>query len=53
LGEWTERYDAVLSRLHTYRDAGASERTYQAIIERFVPSVTGSAAGRLTKSATS
>ncbi|MBT8442600.1 MAG: CDP-glycerol glycerophosphotransferase family protein [Gammaproteobacteria bacterium] len=53
LGEWTERYDTVLSRLHTYRDAGASERTYQAIIERFLPSVTGSTAGRLTKSATS
>lgn len=38
LGEWQDRYQAVLSRFHTYRDGGSSERVYHLILERFVPS---------------
>ncbi len=36
MGEWREKYDEVLQRFHTYRDAGASERVYAEIMQRFV-----------------
>lgn len=53
LGDWREPYAAVLSRLHSYRDPGSSERTYRAIVARFVPSVADCATGTLTNSSVS
>jgi CDP-glycerol glycerophosphotransferase (TagB/SpsB family) len=35
--EWQDKYQAVLDRFHTYRDAHSSERTYREIATRFLP----------------
>ena len=37
IGRWREKYESVLDRFHTFRDAGSSERTYREIMTRFVP----------------
>lgn len=37
MGEWRNKYQEVLDRFHTYRDAQSSERTYRAIVTRFLP----------------
>jgi CDP-glycerol glycerophosphotransferase len=50
LGEWQSRYEAILSRFHTYRDARSSERALQAISGRFLPSVTDGTSRALTES---
>jgi len=34
--EWRESYDRVLSKFHTYRDAGSSARVYHAIVDSCV-----------------
>jgi len=41
IGEWQEKYLAVLDRFHTFRDAQASARTCREIIARFLPPATG------------
>ncbi len=38
IGEWQDRYRAVLNRFHTFRDAQASARTCREIVTRFLPS---------------
>jgi len=51
LGHWRGRYEDMLTRFHTYRDARSSERTYGAIVTRFLPAASRNADGSLTKSA--
>jgi len=41
VGEWQSKYQAVLDRFHTYRDARASERTYREMVARFLPAADG------------
>jgi len=36
-GEWRDKYQEVLGRFHTWRDAQSSERTYREIVARFLP----------------
>lgn len=38
-GEWQDKYREVLDRFHTYRDAHASERTFDEILSHFPPSI--------------
>ncbi len=40
VGDWQELYQRVLDEFHTIRRPGASERVYQEICRRFVPSAT-------------
>lgn len=51
-GEWLDRYERILERFHTFRDAGSSARAYEAIVQRFLPSEVDRSAVRLTKSVT-
>jgi len=39
-GEWQDKYQEVLDRFHTYRDARGSERTYREMVSRFLPPAT-------------
>jgi CDP-glycerol glycerophosphotransferase (TagB/SpsB family) len=50
LGEWEPRYEEILSKFHTYRDAGSCERTCQAIVGRFLPCDPGLTSSVLTES---
>ena len=36
IGEWSERYEAVLDKFHVFRDARARERAYHEIRRRFL-----------------
>jgi CDP-glycerol glycerophosphotransferase (TagB/SpsB family) len=41
MGEWQSKYQEVLDRFHTYRDARGCERTYREMVARFLSSETG------------